>query len=205
MLRINATPKTRAELEAITNPQSARQPESIPWVYFDTQTIANGGAGPIAFFSNVQADKTLSNLEQAGTIPDPFYFEIEAFNLDYLAEPTTGVAPAGAFDDLASLLYTSRATFVFTFADKQYLRIPATYLHSSGGPVGLFAGSTTADTLTSYAQNGIPDGGFYVGKKIVLPPKQSFQMSIQLGAAAVLAATRTLRLSMAGVLHRRVL
>lgn len=205
MLKINAAPKSAARLYAQTNPVNANQPEAIPWVYFDTQSVATGSTGPISFFQTVSSDKTISNLEQAGTIPDPYYFEIVAFNFDFLSLPT--IAIPGAANDLVNLLATSRATFVFSLAGKEYLRIPLTYLHCSGGANSQLSSNITAGAAvgSQYALNAWPDGGFLVDKAITLPPKQSFSAQIQLGAAVTLSATTNFRLSMAGVLHRRVL
>jgi hypothetical protein len=208
MLRIQAIAKSAEELRKITNPNDASQPESIPWVYYDTQNFLTASTAAISFFAVTNADRTISNLEQAGTIPDPYYFEIEAINLDYMVRPSAGGNTAvGTLDDLAQFLYTSRSTLEFSIAGKLYLRIPCSYLHASGGPNGTaLAATLTAPNLISFAVNGIVDGGFYVGKKIVLPPKQSFQAQIIVGAASTLVTSPApLRLSMAGVLHRRVL
>lgn len=208
MLRIQAVAKSAEELRKITNPNDASQPESIPWVYYDTQDFATASTNSVSFFAVTSADRTISNLEQAGTIPDPFYFEIEAFNLDFFNKPVANAAntAVGALDDLAEFLYTARATLEFSIAGKIYLRLPATYLHASGGPQAVMTGTMTAPNLVSFALNGIVDGGFYVGKKIVLPPKQSFSVQIVLGAAPTFNVTpRRFRLNMAGVLHRRVL
>jgi hypothetical protein len=108
-------------------------------------------------------------------------------------------------EDLAEILYAQRAVFVLTFAGKEYLRIPLTYLHSSGGPLGVVSANLTAPLIYEFANNSFPDGGFYIGKKITIPPKQSFQSQIQLAGAPTMVATRKFRVSMAGVLHRRVL
>ena len=208
MLRIQAVAKSAEELRKITNPNDASQPESIPWVYYDTQNFTTASTQSISFFATTNADRTITNLEQAGTIPDPFYFEIEAFNLDYMVRPSAGGNTAtGTLDDLAQFLFTSRATLEFSIAGKLYQRTPVTYLHASGGPSSpAVAATLTAPNLISFALNGIVDGGFYIGKKIVLPPKQSFQAQIILGAASTLVTSPApLRLSMAGVLHRRVL
>jgi hypothetical protein len=206
VLRIQAVGKSRQELDRQANPQNANQPESIPWIYYDTQNIANAAAGPIAYFANPNADKTVSNLEQAGTIPDPFYFEIEAFNCDFLVDPSlTATAVGGVIGDLTEILAVQRAVFLFTFAGKEYLRIPLTYLHASGGLNAVMSGVFAAPLIAEYAVNSYPDGGFYVGKRITIPPKQSFAVSILLGGAVTLAATVSTRISMAGVLHRRVL
>ena len=208
MLRIQAVARSAEELRKISNPNDASQPESIPWVYYDTQNLVSASAASISFFAVTNPDRTITNLEQAGTIPDPYYFEIEAFNLDYMVRPSAGGNTAvGTLDDLAQFLFTSRATLEFFIAGKLYLRLPVTYIHASGGPNSpAVVGTLTAPNFISFAVNGIVDGGFYVGKKIVLPPKQSFQTQIILGAAPTLVTTPApLRLNMAGVLHRRVL
>lgn len=206
MLRIQAVAKSKEELLKITNPNDASQPESIPWVYYDTQSVATATQAPMSYFAQTQSDRTLSNLEQAGTIPDPFFFEIEAFNCDFFTHPSNAAPVGGAIDDLCSILFDGRATFVFSIAGKEYLRVPLTYLHASGGPQAVISATLTAPSAMQFALNGIVDGGFYVGKKIVLPPKQSFQAQIVYGANVTLATSpRQLRVCMAGVLHRRVL
>jgi hypothetical protein len=206
MLRIQAVGKSRADLDRQANPQNAGQPEAIPWVYYDTQNIATATAGPYAFFAQTQADKTLSNLEQAGTIPDPFYFELEAVNCDFLVDPTlTATVPGGVLGDITEILNIQRAVFVFTFAGKEYLRIPLTYLHASGGPNAVLSGTFAAPLIAEFAVNSYPDGGFYIGKRITIPPKQSFSAQIQVAGATTLAATVPTRISLAGVLHRRIL
>lgn len=205
MLNIIVRPKTRAQLERAVNPQSANQPEAISWVYYDTQSLATASAGPLNFFTSVQADRTLGNLEQPGTIPDPFYFEIVSIGIDFLVVPDIS-ATFGPIADLANFLHTTRATFTFALAGKEYLRIPATFLTCSGAPVANATGSTTAGQIFSVPTNGVAGtGGFKVNKSIVIPPKQSFVTRIELGAASTLTATRNIRLWMAGVLHRRVL
>ena len=213
MLRIDARAKTRAELDLITNPTNARQPESIPYVYFDTQSYPAAGTGaPLNFFLTTQTDKSLGNLEQSGTIPDPYYFEIVAFNLDFLGIPlaqTAGAALAaspGTGNDLSLILFSARAFFTFTLAGKEYIRIPATYLHASGGPIIFTAGAFAAATEIQFTNNSFPDGGFYIDKKIILPPKQSFSCALNFQATLVpISVATNIRISMAGVLHRRVL
>lgn len=213
MLRIDARAKTRSELDLATNPTNARQPESIPYVYFDTQSYpAAGQGGPLTFFASTQTDKSLGNLEQAGTIPDPYYFEIVAFNLDFLALPliqTAGAAASaatGVGNDLSLIFNSARAFFTFTLAGKEYLRVPATYLHCSGGPITFNAGAFTATTQLQFTNNSFPDGGFYIDKKIILPPKQAFSAALNFQATLVpISVATNIRIGMAGVLHRRVL
>jgi hypothetical protein len=207
LLRIQVRPKMKAQLLNIVNPDSANQPEVVPWIFYDTQSVATATSGSVQFFSQVQSDKTLGNIEQPSTLADPQFFEITAFGIDYIAAPTVDASGvAGATADLANFLYTSRATFEFSLNSKLYLRVPATFL-TNGGAIALSSTGTPAATSTlSSASIGTPGlGGFNVNQAIVISPKQNFTAQLTLGAATTFAATRQFRLWMAGALYRRVL
>ncbi len=206
MLMINAVPKSAAELLKAAYPERTNEPEAIPYIFYDTQTIlAANTATVFSFFTTVQSDDTLGNIEQANTLPDPQFFEIVGFHFDVLTLPSANAAAAGTIDDIAEMLNTRRGTFVFTMNQKGYTKIPLAALHSLGGISALASGTQAAGTSLSYAQNYAPDGGFYVGKRIVIPPKQTFSAQIKFGTAPTPSVDTQVRLSISGVLHRRVL
>lgn len=206
MLMINAVPKSKQELLNTAYPERADQPEAIPYVFFDTITIAAANTlTAFSFFTTVQSDETLGNIEQANTLADPQFFEIVGFHFDILTLPTVNAAAAGTIDDVAEMLNSRRGLFKFSMNSKSYTKIPLRALHSLGGVSALASGTQAAGSSLSYAQNYAPDGGFYVGKRIVIPPKQNFKAEILFGTAPTPSVDTQVVLSMSGVWHRRVL
>jgi hypothetical protein len=203
-LKFPVRPKNFADVAALSTAASASQPETIPWVYYDTQDFVSNWTR-VSFFATPQNDRTLGNIEQGGTIPADTYFQIFSLNVDFLiAASASTAAPAAAIaDDLAQILFGSRAILNLTIANKNYGPIPLTYCHSSGGLIIDWQGTPAAAAILNFAQNAPADGGYWVDGAIILPPNQSFTMTVE-GVAAALVATRKVRLSMAGVKYRPV-
>lgn len=199
-LKFPVRPKNYAEMQMLSNPQSAGQPEAIPFTYYDTQSLASNWT-TASFFATPQVDKTLGNIEQGGQMPADTYFQIWSFNLDFLIPAVD--ATGNGINDILQILYGARATMQFTIASKTYGPVPATFLHASGGVRATFAQAGTTDGATIYGQNEGPDGGWWTDGAVVLTPGQSF--SVQLfGVAAALTASRYARITMAGVKYRPV-
>jgi len=202
--------KTRSELEAIANPQQANQPEVIPWQLYDSQDIANAAAGPFSFFVNQNNDKTISNMEGPGQLPDPQYFEVFYLAADFLQIPTaTALAnePNQALANVENILKTCRATFTVNLANKRYGPFSLTMAHSTGGATfsGYGYGTAANGTSSGVVNNGVPGtGGFPFSGALVIPPKTGFDVVVALGAAATVSATLKLRLSLVGNLYRKV-
>jgi hypothetical protein len=202
---------TREELDLLVNPQSAGLPECMPWQLFDTQSIATAATGPFTFFSALNNDKTLSNVESAGSFPDPQYMVIHYVACDILQALTaTALAnePNGNAAAIENLVKTVRATFTLTISNKNYGPFSLTTAHATGGTTGFGYGYGTAANGTSLAvvNNGVPgSGGFPFGGAIIIPPKVNYALTVNLSAACTLAATVNMRISLFGVLYRRVL
>lgn len=202
-IKFPVRPEGYNTMKNLSEPQSAGQPETIPWVYFDTQTIASAQARQ-AFFAVPQNDPTLGNIEQGGTVPADTYFQVWSINVDFLLAAAEVAATATAVNDLLQILNGSRAILQFTIANKNYGPLPLSFCHASGGIRATIANSdATATDVVSLGQNEAPDGGWWVDGAIILPPRQSFSVTVT-GVAAVLTATRNVRLSMAGVKYRSV-
>lgn len=204
-------PLTRDELDLLVNPQSAGLPECMPWQLYDTQTIANAATGPFNYFQTINNDKTLSNVESAASFPDPQYFVIHYAAADFL-QPLTATAlanePNANAADMHAILKTVRATFTLSISNKNYGPFSLTMNHSTGGPTGFGYGYGTAANGTSLAvvNNGNPgSGGFPFGGAIIIPPKVNYSLSVALSGAVTLVASVSLRISLVGVLYRRVL
>lgn len=200
----------RDELDLMSNPVLANQPEVVPWQLYDTATIANAAAGPFTFFTALNADKTLSNMEGPGQLPDPQYFILHYIAADFLQAPTAGDATTtnAMIANVGNLIYTTRPNFTFNISNKRYGPFSLSMCHATGGITGFAAaeGATAAGYTTAVANNGVPgSGGFPFSGAVVIPPKIGFDVTVNLGAAATLTANVLLRISLVGALYRRVL
>lgn len=207
-MRWPVIPKTNAELKGISTPGGAKS-EAIPYVLFDTQSYAQAGASSLQFFLTQQTDATLGNLQTAGQLPNPQWFEIWGMFVDFLNVPTVQTAPAaiaalpGQLNDIELLLKTARMTAELTIAQKSYGVQPGTFYHSSGGAIGFTAGLFVAATAVSQGNNGTQGDTWSPNGSIIIPPTQGFNFVLRFVSTAISAATQ-IRVSLAGVLHRAV-
>lgn len=202
---------TRGQLEAIADPVEANQGEAIQGFIFDTQTFVSAAANTLRFFGAAQADRSLSNMQNGGQLPDPQFFRIYHMGLDVLLDASAPLTTElGALDDIQKLLWIARGFFTLEVADKKYCEgAPISVLHTSGGATGVFATATTVAATTSggqVANNSIPDGGWNQYGCIVIPSKQNFVLTMEFGANVTLNNGNTLlRVWFAGHRYRRVL
>lgn len=197
---------TKQQLDMDSRPSDFNQPEFIPWVWYDSQDFATLWT-TITFFAVPSSDPTLSNIEQANTFSADQYFRTFAITLDWLIGATSQ-ASSGApviVDDLLTIQNTARAIFNLQLSQKKYAQVPLHAIHSSGGIyVNYQLGTPTGSGIGNYAMNWNPDGGYNMGGSVVFGPRQTFGCTIT-GVSTALGATRKGRLSLHGVLARRVL
>jgi hypothetical protein len=201
-------PRTWEELNAISFPTSARQPECFADYLFDTQTYTDNATTRSTFFVTAQNDRNLSNFG-GGALPEGQFFEIQSIMLDLF--PSTGYVSTaaggvtGLLDDLGQLLLTSRPILTISLNNKQYGQWPLSLAHQTGGPTGFGWGTFTAEESLQYGNNSVPDGGLFVGGSLIIPPKVGFSVVIEYAAAVNTAAGDfRQRLTLAGVTHRNV-
>lgn len=202
--------RTRAELEMVANPQSANQPECFPYVLYDTQTYVDNTTTSLTFFTSTNSDKTLSNMEGSGQLPDPQWFEIHYMTCDLLATPVVNAghtaAALGNLQDVQLLMDVGRPTFTLTISNKNYGPLPLNTCAALGGATGFGWGTFTAEASVAYANNGIPgSGGFPWGGALVIPPKMGFNVVLNWAAAQDISGNVPIRMGLCGVLYRRVL
>jgi hypothetical protein len=199
--------------EALTiaaNPQSADIPQTIPYYFYDTQTFVDNTTTALTFFAVAQADRSLSNWPVGGVLPQPQFFGIEGIMLDlYSTTATQFVTTAaggvvGAIDDLGLMLLTGRPRITLTLSSKDYGPFPLSLCHGTGGPTGFGWGTFTAEESLQYANNGVFDGGLYIGQAINIPPQVDFNVRIDWPAAVNISGDYRLRVTMSGVLSRRI-
>jgi hypothetical protein len=209
MLRIPVKPRTGDQLNLLMNPGSAGLPESVPAVMFDTQTYVAAGQTRLVFFGASVADRTLASaLGNGGQIADPQAFLINAINLDIFSASTgvtTSATTDGIISSIEKILKAARGVLTLTISQKNYPPVPITYCHASGGAVGVVS-STVATVSQQFGSSGPPTGGFYLDNSIIIPPKVDFSITIDFQATLVtIAADLLMRVSLPGVLYRRIL
>lgn len=205
---------TKQKLDAIANPQAVGQPEAIAWDFYDTQLYVDAVTTQLTFFQTTSTDPSISNMQNAGQLPDPQYFRWYYGFLDVLRQPTvTSVAAPdqlvpGAIDDIDNLIKDSRPTWTFNLQDKRYGPFPLSRLHGSGGAVGFATavGTVTAENVSryEYGQNSVPSSTWCWDGSIVISPKVGFSIVLDWPAAVNLTADMNLRFIMSGVLFRAV-
>lgn len=194
-------------LAAKTRPADPNLPEAMPYVLFDTQTYPAAGIAHLDFFQAVQGDKTLGNIEVAGTLAAPQFFDIWSIKLDILSSPsaTTADTAAGIVNDAELILKAARATFTIALASKRLGPIPATYLGASGLVRTAFAsGRAGAAGAIVQQLQGVENGGFPVNGAITLPPAQNFSFGMDFVAGQAVSGNTLLRVSFHGILYRKV-
>lgn len=204
---------SRDELELLSNPVNAGQPEVVPWQLYDTQSIATASSAPAVFFQTINADKTMSNMEGPGQLPDPQYLIVQYVAMDWLqASPATAVtatSQSAALENLENILKTVRATFEFNMSNKRYGPFSLTMCHSTGGTTGSAYGVGTLAAAVSGGtfNNGIPgSGGYPFAGALVIPPKIGFDVTVRFsGNTTLVGGPINMRISLVGSLYRRVL
>lgn len=218
-MQIPVRARTLEELNLLSNPSRSGQLEAVPWKYYDTQTVVSTTTTTLSFFGAIQSDKTLGNIETANTIQAPNYFELYAIKCDFLTGLTNAAgAVTGTINDLAVLLNTQRATYEFSINSKSYGKVPLSFAHCSGGPIGFLQGTSAANQVAEFGTNSIPDEGDWWGGvwqnpqtgaqeqcgALVLQPTQAFALTVAFAAAPTLSTNIAIRMSLCGVLHRQV-
>lgn len=197
--------KMFAQLAALVTPPNGQTPEYTPAVFYDTQSYVSGTTTQLNFFSTVGATRNASNMDTAGSFPQPQYFEVHKMFVNLLAPPTYDVVASnvGAMNDVSSLIYGGNAIAQLTVANKGYPEIPLSYCGRSGGPNGVAAATLAAG---GKLQLGTQDqiGGFPYNGSIIIPPLTKFGVTINWTAAQTLSGNINVQVGLLGVLYRAV-
>jgi hypothetical protein len=199
----------RAAVEAASTPGAGAGQEAIWHQLFDTQTFTSAATVSLTFFQTANADKTLSNIDQGGTLPRFSSLQIHDVTADYLAlapvSTLAGATTVGVLNDLALLVLGSaqRPTWTLTISQKAYGPYSLTVLHGTGGPAGFGWGGNGAN-FQQYARNEPSSGWNYFGR-VIIPEQVSFSLTILWAATATLTGDTRIRASLFGVFNRRVL
>lgn len=203
----NFIPKSRAQVQAEFTPPSGRSQEAIWHQLYDTQTYTDNSTTRLTFFAATNSDATLSNMEAAGMLPSPQSFAVHNICCDaWTAAPVSTAAGGvtGNLDDLALLMLVGRPTWTLNISSKRYGPYSLSTLHGTGGPQGIGYGTFTAEESLQFARNDNSPGWNYYGK-VGIPEQVAFNVEVVWAAAQQLTADWRIRLSLFGVLNRRVL
>ncbi len=207
--------KSFSELRRGITPLIPGQPEMIPWVWFDTVSYTSGSTTTLTMFSTVQTDKVLGNMEAAGQIPSPMFFDLYHLGLHFhIAPSVTNTASAtgvntGAIND-SYLLSTGEIEIVV--AQKTYFKDKIYACPSGAGIIGSFGAAGTytaqASSLWQSGVNGWPTlrnrNNFW--GMLTIPHNQTFSVILNWTSALTLAGGNTsISCRLDGFLYRRVL
>ena len=204
-------PRTKdALIQMATAPGGPNMSEAVPWMLNDTETYTSTATVELRFFATTKNSRQLSNMETAGQLPTPQFFEAYYQGLDLLVPPSTTAALDSWGDVWALVFGTGTAaqggpSWTLLMSGKQYGPFPLSTLHGTSGPHGNGYGSTVAGGFIEYGQNSVPDGGWCWNGSLMIPPTVGFNIVCQWPAAVTLTANTALRMNLLGTLHRRIL
>lgn len=199
--------RTRQQVEAMATPPSGAAAESIWHQLYDSQTFTSASSTKLVFYQTANSDKTLSNIDQGGTLPRFQTLQIHNICMDILSTipVSTSATLTGVLNDLALLTIglAQRPTWTLTLSAKAYGPYSLTTLHGTGGPDG-FGFSSDGAEIIQYARMDNSPGWNYYGR-VIIPEQVSFDMTVNYAATATLTEDKLFRSSLFGVLTRRVL
>jgi hypothetical protein len=200
--------KTYAMLREITRPNQADQPESQPWVLFDTQPYAAAGSASLTFFKSATAanasDPTLSNFA-TGQLDAGYFFEMHRLFVYIHAVPAAvaTVAITGPAQDVQILHKTARGNLSWNYKGRPYGGFPLAFFGRPGGPMSTYAPYGTGTVANNIVSTGETEnnGGFPVQGNLIIAPATQFTSTMTFISTAISAQTN-ITIAMMGVLHR---
>jgi len=161
-----------------------RGKEVIGWSLYDTLPYVSGTTLGLEFFTNVRANKSLSNMETAGALPAPKSFLIRAPRFFVKQRPRSVAAAVasnpntGAVDNLVQLTNTGIARLIV--GSKEYGHVPLWMLCSGGGVAGVISQGGAGTGIIDYATLGTPDARnvWTLTKPILVESQVNFKVEV---------------------------
>lgn len=183
--------------------------EVIPYMLYDTQTFVDNTTTSLDFFTTVPANESLGNLKNAGMLPNPQSFLIQAIsiyfpiNLETDDQGASAGPMAGAINDIINLVNTG--IMRLKIGEKQYGPYPMWRLPASTFVKGFLAaaGGEAAGQVTGYAQL---DGPLYaLFPNLMLMPLQNFTVTLAWPAGTIdTSANRSIKVLLDGQMARSI-
>lgn len=208
MNNLRVIPKSRAQLKHATTPESGQTLEAVPHCLYDTQTFkADGSSSRLDFFTSTNGDPTICNMETAGQLVSGQHFEVTRIFAD-VQRGVSGTAGdgAGILSDVHKLLHVARGVWSMRLGPKDIIGpIPQTMLGSSGVAAGEFGGDLSSGAGDAVQRANYPqNGGFPVAGSVIIPPNTKFGVSLIFAPGVQVTADTPVRVTLFGVLHRRI-
>lgn len=210
ILTMHYAAKSYQTLAALARPARADQPESLPWVLFDTQQYASAGSAKLIYYSSTAAslnDQTMSNLA-TGTLEKLQYFELQREFLSFLAglSLTTTAAVTGSANDVDILHKAARGVRTISIGQKTQGPFPIDFLGRPGGAefsVAMEGTETAPARNTLQGGTSVMNGGFPHAGAFIIPEQTKFTVTLDFNSTAISAAMN-IRHAFLGIFHRRV-
>lgn len=206
-MRVPIKPRTLEELRNITTPAPVvgGNMEVFRDPLYDTQSYPAAGIAQLNFFVNPNADQTLSNIEQGGTVPDPEYYQLWYARVTPIIPPTVAAAPT-TWRDMQRLMTIGRPTLTLTIMSKPY---GPWHVHEMGTSGPQYYGYSTqvaaaGGTSTEIANAGPDMAGFCFDGALWLLPKASYRAVIRWGNPQAVAVDTLLRLTLDAAHYRAI-
>ncbi len=165
--------------------------EVVPDQLYDVKTYVDNTSLELNYFNAVAANKSISNMTQAGILPNPESFLVQAVRIKYnnLVETDDAGAPgalASAMNDIVLLQNTGR--FLLTIGHKQYGPWKLWPMPAGSGVMGMMAsgGAEAANLVHGYANTFGKLWGVF--PHLMIAPLQAFQVDLLWPAAVNLSA-----------------
>ncbi len=181
---------------------AAGLPEVVPWYFFHRKTYTSGTTTALTFFDSTETDPQLSNMELAGALPTPQFFEVYSFHCDILTTVALQTTATGPIND--NLLLRRFGRWSVELAGKVYGEFPLTGIGPIGNPTGAIAGAggEAADEFVSYS--GWAALFAAADPIITIPPTTGFRARLRWTSAQTLSGNVTIEFGIWGALHRKV-
>lgn len=206
-MRIPVQGRTLAQLQELTTPKAVDggNMETYRDQIYDTQTYLAAGSTTLPYFTTTNADLSLCNLTQAGTLPDPEFFQVYYIQCDVILAPSSITVPL-VWRDMDRIVRAGRPILTFKLQGKDYGPWLLTSVHGTGAPIldGYSDGAGAGVVSTQAASNGPIDGGFCQDGALWLTPKTSFSARITWGNPLAVAADTLVRVVLDGVRSRSI-
>lgn len=189
-------------MDQLTQRVTPRGMRAVPKPLYSTQTYPAAGVETLTFFTTAaQQGRFLTNMDQAGQLPNPEFFIAWWMTLDILgAEPDN----VPLLRDVYRVLFgtgTGGAPYaLLRYNSQEWGPWMVSSMASSGGPTGF-----TTRTATEYANSGVPGhGGIYLGGALTLAPLKAFSLDLRWSAQAAVTNPLQLRVGLHGVHYYQI-
>jgi len=197
------SPVTALELQSAVSKR--RQAEVLDWMFWDSQTIANGQtATEFRLFTTTSGKTTQqTNMRLPGSLPQPWVMDVERILFHVaLASGATFIVPTTPADAQV----VTRGMLTLTVSNKPMYEELLWRLPSGGGIFGNVALEANAPANFGLGQNGYPmrQGQARFKNPIRINPVENFVVTLQYPTAPSPSVDTVVRVYLEGIVRRGI-